>query len=85
MSLCSSRFEDVLRVVYSVSAAVPAPQQLEGEGGGGGGGEGREKGKGKGGEGGLLTQLTARPLVYIYSLNVLGHVVDLGTVLVCNY
>ena len=75
MSLCSSRFEDVLRVVYSVSAAVPAPQQLEG----------REKGKGKGGERGLLTQLTARPLVYIYSLNVLGHVVDLGTVLVCNY
>ena len=28
LSLCSSRSEDVLSVVYSVSAAVPAPQQL---------------------------------------------------------
>ena len=28
LSLCSSRSEEVLSVVYSVSAAVPAPQQL---------------------------------------------------------
>ncbi len=28
LSLCSSRLEEAICVVYSVSAAVPAPQQL---------------------------------------------------------
>ena len=47
-SLCSSSSADIRFVVNSVSAAVPAPQQLGGGRGGGEGGKGHNR---KGGSG----------------------------------
>ena len=79
---CSSRLEEMIWVVISVSAAVPAPQQLHRN-------NMRQQSTSKNGLDSWKKRHTPSPFFFVecltHLLNVGGDVVDLGAVLVCYH